>query len=67
MFERRQRFATRDHRFELRTVKPAGYPVPVNGPVGLRKAILGQPEMFVRTLTDKLMTYTSSKREHVAH
>jgi hypothetical protein len=29
----------------------------VDGPVGLRKAILAQPEMFVRTLTDKLMTY----------
>jgi hypothetical protein len=29
----------------------------VDGPVALRKAILAQPEMFVRTLTDKLMTY----------
>jgi mono/diheme cytochrome c family protein len=29
----------------------------VDGPVGLRKAILSQREMFVRTLTDKLMTY----------
>jgi cytochrome c5 len=34
-----------------------GTGAPVDGPVGLRKAILRQPEMFVRTLTDKLMTY----------
>jgi hypothetical protein len=34
-----------------------GNGAPVDGPVGLRKAILKQPEMFVRTLTDKLMTY----------
>jgi hypothetical protein len=34
-----------------------GTGAPVNGPNGLRKAILAQPEMFVRTLTDKLMTY----------
>jgi hypothetical protein len=30
---------------------------PIDGPVALRKAILKQPEMFVRTLTQKLMTY----------
>ena len=30
---------------------------PVDGPVALRKAILKRPEMFVRTLTQKLMTY----------
>ncbi len=34
-----------------------GTGAPVDGPIGLRKAILAQPEMFVRTLTDKLMTY----------
>ncbi len=34
-----------------------GNGAPVNGPIGLRQAILKQPEMFVRTLTDKLMTY----------
>jgi len=34
-----------------------GMGAPVDGPVGLRKAILAQPEMFVRTLTDKLMIY----------
>jgi hypothetical protein len=34
-----------------------GTGAPVDGPIGLRKAILKQPEMFVRTLTDKLMTY----------
>src|SRR5688500_4661632 len=30
---------------------------PVDGPVALRKALLKRPEMFVRTLTQKLMTY----------
>jgi hypothetical protein len=30
---------------------------PVDGPAGLRTAILARPEMFVRTLTQKLMTY----------
>jgi mono/diheme cytochrome c family protein len=30
---------------------------PVDGPVGLRRAIMARPEMFVRTLTQKLMTY----------
>jgi hypothetical protein len=30
---------------------------PVDGPAGLRRAILKRPEMFVRTLTQKLMTY----------
>jgi hypothetical protein len=30
---------------------------PIDGPVGLRKAILQRPEMFVRTFTSKLMTY----------
>jgi hypothetical protein len=30
---------------------------PVDGPIALRKAILKRPEMFVRTLTQKLMTY----------
>jgi hypothetical protein len=34
-----------------------GNGAPVDGPIGLRKAILKQPEMFVRTLTDTLMTY----------
>jgi cytochrome c5 len=29
----------------------------VDGPVTLRKAIMEQPEQFVRTLTEKLMTY----------
>ena len=29
----------------------------VDGPVGLRNAILSRPENFVRTLTEKLMTY----------
>jgi mono/diheme cytochrome c family protein len=30
---------------------------PVDGPVALRKALLKRPDMFVRTLTQKLMTY----------
>ncbi len=29
----------------------------IDGPVALRKAVLERPEMFVRTLTEKLMTY----------
>jgi Protein of unknown function (DUF1588)/Protein of unknown function (DUF1585) len=30
---------------------------PVNGPVALRKALLEHPERFVRTMTEKLLTY----------
>jgi hypothetical protein len=30
---------------------------PISGPVDLRQAILSQPERFVRTATEKLMTY----------
>jgi hypothetical protein len=30
---------------------------PIDGPAGLRKALLRRPEMFVRTFTQKLMTY----------
>ena len=30
---------------------------PVDGPVALRKALLKRPDMFVRTLSQKLMTY----------
>ena len=30
---------------------------PVNGPLGLRQALLRQPETIVRTMTEKLMTY----------
>jgi hypothetical protein len=30
---------------------------PIDGPVALREALLERPEMFVRTLTEKLMTY----------
>jgi len=30
---------------------------PVNGPVALRKALLQHPEQFVRTMTEKLLTY----------
>ena len=30
---------------------------PVNGPVALRKALLARPEVFVGTVTEKMMTY----------
>jgi mono/diheme cytochrome c family protein len=30
---------------------------PVDGPIALRKAVMKHPEMFVRTVTEKLMTY----------
>jgi hypothetical protein len=30
---------------------------PIDGPVALRKAVVAKPEMFVRTLTEKLMTF----------
>jgi hypothetical protein len=30
---------------------------PIDGPVALREAVLKRPEMFARTLTEKLMTY----------
>jgi uncharacterized protein DUF1588/uncharacterized protein DUF1592/uncharacterized protein DUF1585 len=45
-------------------VKDYGSPIhvlrdfgPINGPVDLRNAILSRPERFVRTATEKLMTY----------
>jgi hypothetical protein len=30
---------------------------PVDGPVALRQALVGRPEQFVQTLTERLMTY----------
>jgi hypothetical protein len=30
---------------------------PVDGPVALRKALLKHPEQFVRTMTEKMLTY----------
>jgi len=30
---------------------------PVSGPIDLRKALMGEPEQFVQTMTEKLMTY----------
>jgi hypothetical protein len=30
---------------------------PVDGPVALRKAIMKHPEQFVRTMTEKMLTY----------
>jgi len=35
---------------------------PVNGPVDLRNAILSRPERFVRTATEKLMTYALGRQ-----
>ena len=29
----------------------------IDGPIGLRKALMAKPEQFVQTLTEKLMTY----------
>ena len=52
---------------EWRTKEAPGVPVdaagqladgtPVDGPVALRKALLKRPEQFVRTMTEKLLTY----------
>ncbi len=52
---------------EWRTREAVGVPVdasgqladgtPVNGPVALRRALLQHPEQFVRTMTEKLLTY----------
>jgi hypothetical protein len=42
------------------TIDPAGQlanGTPVDGPVALRNAILARPEIFVRGMTEKLMTY----------
>jgi len=41
-------------------IDPAGQladGTPIDGPVALREAVLEHPEMFVRTVTEKLMTY----------
>ena len=52
---------------EWRTEEAVGVPVdaggqladgtPVDGPVALRKALLKHPEQFVRTMTEKMLTY----------
>ncbi len=52
---------------EWRTKEAVGVPVdasgqladgtPVDGPVALRNALLKHPEQFVRTMTEKLLTY----------
>jgi cytochrome c5 len=52
---------------EWRTNEAVGIPVdatgqladgtPVNGPIALRQALLKHPEQFVRTMTEKLLTY----------
>ncbi|HEX7235670.1 MAG TPA: DUF1592 domain-containing protein [Gammaproteobacteria bacterium] len=50
-------------------VKDYGSPIhvlrdfgPINGPVDLRNAILSRPERFVRTATEKLMTYALGRQ-----
>ena len=35
---------------------------PIGGPTDLRNAILSQPERFVRTATEKLMTYALGRQ-----
>jgi hypothetical protein len=35
---------------------------PLDGPIALREAILGRPEMFVQTFTEKLMTFGLGRR-----
>jgi hypothetical protein len=42
------------------TTLPGG--IPISGPSGLRDAILGRPELFVSTLTEKLMVYALGRR-----
>ncbi len=42
------------------TVLPSG--VPINGPVELRAQLADHPELFVRTLTEKLMTYAINRQ-----
>ena len=42
------------------TTLPGG--IAVSGPSGLREAILSRPELFVSTLTEKLMTYALGRR-----
>ena len=42
------------------TTLPGG--IPVSGPVGLREALLSRPELFVSTLTEKLMVYALGRR-----
>src|SRR5262249_39314990 len=36
--------------------------IPVSGPAGLREALLGRPEIFVSTFTEKLMVYALGRR-----
>ena len=42
------------------TVLPSG--VPINGPVELRAELANHPEAFVRTVTEKLMTYAINRQ-----
>jgi len=47
-------------KIDASTVLPSG--VAINGPVELRKQLAGQPENFVRALTEKLMMYAINRQ-----
>jgi mono/diheme cytochrome c family protein len=58
-------YRTRDRQAEnapidASTVLPSG--VPINGPVELRAQLASHPDAFVRTLTEKLMTYAVNRQ-----
>jgi hypothetical protein len=45
---------------DAKTTLPGG--IAITGPSGLREALLSRPEIFVSTLTEKLMTYALGRR-----
>ncbi len=45
---------------DAKTILPNG--VPINGPAELNAQLAGQPEMFVRALTEKLMMYALNRQ-----
>ena len=45
---------------DANTTLPGG--IPVSGPSGLRQALLDRPELFVSTVTEKLMVYALGRR-----
>ncbi len=58
-------YRTRDRQadntaIDASTVLPSG--VPINGPVELRAELANHPEAFVRTVTEKLMTYAVNRQ-----
>jgi len=48
------------HAIDATTTLPGG--IAVSGPGGLRDALLSRPELFVSTLTEKLMVYALGRR-----